>query len=533
MVTLPEDAAQLLYIVDYIADWARDVYRKNVLHCLSDDSPISRLWLSRDSMETQVTRVTLDVRDRSDTTDDDRADGQYIGHRERNTQDSASQPHIGNDVHTRTSPTPGSVFGRGDTSSLFDTLDTLPGSSFRGSTPKENVVKLDSPSITPVLAEWRPRPNLNGPSRAVYVSSPEHGGPMLRSLDHSHTVSHLDFELHRFCHIRIPEDDFHLQIFVEQCKIENVRCVFEDLLDVSGGLSGLLRHARMWDVESLNMVQQLWTNCKTSIQLNKSSIFAACFLYHCYLDETYGHVVREIVCLTASELALRKVYSKAGRSFYFYPLGSVSLEPQELVRALREASYNDLLDHLLRPDVYHIATVQGRPEHWVASHWTYMVLPATRELPEWHPLSIVNSELFVTFDTRSQHSSFTTFFPDLRVRRELASSMTDPGALFIKLRGPKFCILVFGPDPSDLGDLQVLFQMVQQLKLKNIVIAEGHSASGHRQLIKRPMDSDDINELDKMADLIAKSDATNQVYQAPPGTSVAIHPARRTGMPEV
>ncbi|GES64609.1 hypothetical protein ATEIFO6365_0009009800 [Aspergillus terreus] len=111
--------------------------------------------------------------------------------------------------------------------------------------------------------------------------------------------------------------------------------------------------------------------------------------------------------------------------------------------------------------------------------------------------------------------------------------MTDPGALFIKLRAPKFCILVFGPDPSDLGDLQVLFQMVQQLKLKKIVIAEGHSALGHRQLIKCPMDSDDINELDKMADLIAESDATNQVYQAHQGTSVAIHPARRTGMPEV
>lgn len=536
MVTLPEDAAQLLYIVDYIADWARDVYRKNVLHCLSDESSISRLWLSRDSMETQVSHVLLNARNRSSTADEDRGDGQYTGHQERTTQDSASQPFAVNDLHTRTSSTPGSLFGRANTQSVFDHADTQPGSPFRGSTPKTNDATLDSPSIIPVWEEWWKQIfQIERPKRDICVSRRQHGQPALLSLDHSHKVSHLNLELDRFCHIRIPEDDSHLDLFIDHCKIERMHfCFYGYPLDTHGGLLSLLRHALIWDVESLNMLQQLWTNSNSPIPLNKSSTFATCVLYHCYLDETYGHVVREIVCLTASELALKKVFSKAGKPLDFYPLRSVSVGPHELVRALQGAAYNDLVHQLLRPDLYYLAMPLRGLGQWAVLRWTHMVLLSIRgKLPEWHHPSTGTSEQLVTFDIRPWISWPSRYLHDVQARRVLASSVTVPGALFIKLRGPKFCILVFGPDPSDICDHKVISQVVKQLKSTKIVLAEGHSDSGHRELIARPMDSDDINELDKIADLIGNPGAANRVYQAHQGTSVAIHPARRTGTPEV
>lgn len=513
MVTLPEDAAQLLYIVDYIADWARDVYRANVLHCLSDESSIPSLG---DSMVTQISHVTLAVRNRSSIAVSDTGDVRYTSHREINAQERAPQPPLEDSVDIRASPTPGSLFG---------STNTHPGNLFRGRTMEDDDATSDSSSTSVVSERWSRSDQNERSGEEIFLRRQRHGPPMWLALNDKCMVSHLNLELRRFRHVRIPEDDFHLRFFIEKCMVGII-------LDSSGnsagmGLGGLLTYAKIWDVKSLNSLEQLWTNTATLIESEKDSRFAACLLYNCHLDRSSGTVVREIVCLTASKL----VFEKAGRDLGSYPLESVCLVPQDIVRHLWAPGTSHLVSQLLYPEVYYIATTVDPlfSSKWGLHFWTHMAFPGKRDQADYSHPSSRESEKLVAYDMHPRTSRHYSTFHWAWPGRKISSDEMAPGALFIRLYGPKFCILVFGPGPNGLSDHRFLSKVLQQLKASKNLFAERRPTLAYRRLNKRRMNSDEIDQLDQVAALIEELGATTQVYEAHKSTSVETPAAQPDG----
>jgi hypothetical protein len=506
-VTSRDGAMQLPNIVDYIADWARDVYRDNILLCLRGEEPGTPTLFRADSrimsnsVASQFAATVMRVSTHSDisrwlASDAGSGNASPVRRNEEDHQISVI-PHDGNNWYS-------SPFLR-----VYEYIEREHGlqSIYSLATIRE---------IPPQNCYFDGLQNVKKEEHSFLKFFELEDG--LKCASDGLTIRHCHLELFCFRHFPLPEDPSELTLFLHALVTSTENEATEERVQkLISELYQMFTEQAAFATQSITELEYFWTR-EVSMQFHGENYVRAKLLFQAILDPRSWLVVKEIVCISASERAIDQLLDVLDK-----PPGSAKLETftssSTVVKAtvvLRQLSGIELLINALVNDRRHLAHIIQPEDHDATSfEWVYdldsgssWICDLILDLNPAKALFITPRQIQFSKNLEaracssslmpSQSESFLNQLPD---------SIKDVGALMLKdaLTSSR-CMFVFDQTSLDDND-QLVQKIIQIMTAETLYMVHRYVGPEflHLREMETKIEESDARELESWATALSTS----------------------------